>query len=137
MSRQDQRLQDIQRLIEEYQVVSELIASLQAQHATVVDLLDELTTALDGVRFLKGGGGEGLVHVGAGVFVRGSFNTSEVLTPLGANYHAFLDLDNAERILRERIEEYSRVKTSLEENIERLAERAAQIRQILERLGVR
>ncbi|MEM1926064.1 MAG: prefoldin subunit alpha [Pyrobaculum sp.] len=129
--------QDIQRILEEYQVINELVAGLQAQHATVVELLNELTTALDGVRLLKSGGTEGLVHVGAGVFVMGSFNTSEVLTPLGANYHAFLDLDNAERIIKERIEEYSRIKTSLEENIEKLAERAAQIRQVLERLGVR
>ncbi|ABP51160.1 MULTISPECIES: prefoldin subunit alpha [Pyrobaculum] len=136
MSRQDVR-QEIQRLIEEYQLVGELLTNLQAQHATVSELLEELTTALDGVRLLKGGAGERLVHIGAGLFVKGVFETKEVLTPLGAGYHAFLDLDNAERVLQERIEEYSRLKTSLEENIGKLAERAEQIRQVLERLGIR
>ncbi|MEM1597521.1 MAG: prefoldin subunit alpha [Pyrobaculum sp.] len=129
--------QDVQRLLEEYQLVSELLASLQAQHATVSELLEELTAALDGVRLLKSGEGERLIHIGAGLFIRGSFEAGEVLTPLGAGYHAFLDLENAERILRERIEEYSKLKTSLEENIGKLAERAAQIREVLERLGVR
>ncbi|MEZ0319354.1 MAG: prefoldin subunit alpha [Pyrobaculum sp.] len=129
--------QDIQQLLEEYQLVSELLASLQAQHATVTELLEELTTALDGVRLLKSGEEERLIHIGAGLFVRGTFESKEVLTPLGASYHAFLDLENAERILRERIEEYSKLKTSLEENIGKLAERAAQIRGVLERLGVR
>lgn len=129
--------QDVQRLLEEYQLIGELLSSLQAQHATVAELLEELTTALDGVRLLKGEGGEGLVHIGAGLFVKGVFEAKEVLAPLGAGYHAFLDLNNAERILQERIEEYSKLKTSLEENIEKLAERAAQIRQALERLGIR
>lgn len=129
--------QDVQRLLEEYQVINELLATLQAQHATVSELLEELTTALDGVRLLKTEGGERLVHIGAGLFVMGTFNTREVLTPLGAGYHAFLDLENAERILKERIDEYSKVKTSLEENIEKLIERAAQIRQVLERLGIK
>lgn len=129
--------QDVQRLLEEYQLVNELISSLQAQHAAVSELLEELTTALDGVVHLKGGGGEGLVHIGAGFFVKGVFETAEVLTPLGASYHAFVDLNNAERILRERIEEYSRLKTSLEENIAKLLERSAQIRQVLEQLGIR
>jgi prefoldin alpha subunit len=129
--------QDVQRLLEEYQVVGELLASLQAQHSTVVELLEELTTALDGVRLLKSGDGERLVHIGAGLFTKGVFEVREVLTPLGARYHAFLDLDNAERILNERIEEYSRLKTSLEENIEKLAARAAQLRQVLESLGIR
>ncbi|MFN3804635.1 MAG: prefoldin subunit alpha [Pyrobaculum sp.] len=125
--------QELQRLMEEYQLVGELIASLQAQHGAVSEILAELTTALDGVRLLKGGGGERLVHIGAGLFVRGAFETAEVLTPLGAGYHAFIDLDNAERVIRERIEEYSRVKTALEENLERLAGRAAQIREVIER----
>lgn len=129
--------QDVQRLLEEYQVISELLSGLQAQHATVSELLDELTTALDGVRLLKSEGPDRLVHIGAGLYVGGSFSSREVLTPLGAGYHAFVDLENAERILKERIEEYSRLKTSLEENIEKLAERAAQIRQVLERLGAR
>lgn len=129
--------QDVQRLLEEYQVINELLATLQAQHTTVSELLEELTTALDGVRLLKTEGGERLVHIGAGLFVLGTFNTREVLTPLGAGYHAFLDLENAERILKERIDEYSKVKTSLEENIEKLIERAAQIRQVLERLGIK
>lgn len=125
--------QELQKLLEEYQLASELIASLQAQHGTVSEILAELTTALDGVRLLKSGGGEGLVHIGAGLFVKGVFETAEVLTPLGAGYHAFLDLDNAERVIRERIEEYSKVKTALEENIEKLAGRAAQIREVIER----
>jgi prefoldin alpha subunit len=129
--------QDVQRLLEEYQLIGELLSSLQAQHTTVAELLDELTTALDGVRLLKGGGDGWLVHIGAGLFVSGAFDTREVLTPIGAGYHAFLDLDNAERILQERIEEYSRLKTSLEENLQKLAERAEQIRQVLERLGAR
>ncbi|ABL87638.1 prefoldin, alpha subunit [Pyrobaculum islandicum DSM 4184] len=129
--------QDVQRLLEEYQVINELLATLQAQHTTVSELLEELTTALDGVRLLKTEGGERLVHIGAGLFVLGTFNAREVLTPLGAGYHAFLDLENAERILKERIDEYSKVKTSLEENIEKLIERAAQIRQVLERLGIK
>ncbi len=129
--------QDVQRLLEEYQLIGELLSSLQAQHTTVAELLDELTTALDGVRLLKGGGDERLVHIGAGLFVSGAFDTREVLTPIGAGYHAFLDLDNAERILQEKIEEYSRLKTSLEENLQKLAERAEQIRQVLERLGAR
>jgi len=130
--------QDVQRLLEEYQLIGELLSSLQTQHTTVAELLDELTTALDGVRLLKSGGGDGrLVHIGAGLFVSGAFDTREILTPIGAGYHAFLDLDNAERILQERIEEYSRLKTSLEENLQKLAERAEQIRQVLERLGVR
>jgi len=69
--------------------------------------------------------------------VGGVFEGREVLTPLGAGYYAFLDLENAERIVKERLEEYSKVKTSLEENIEKLTERALQIRQVLERLGLR
>jgi prefoldin alpha subunit len=129
--------QDVQKLLEEYQLIGELLASLQTQYATVTELLEELTAALDGVRILKNGGEGRLVHIGAGLFVSGTFDTKEVLTPLGAGYHAFLDFDNAERILQERIEEYSKLKTSLEENIQRLAERAEQIRQILQRLGVR
>jgi len=129
--------QDVQRLLEEYQLIGELLSSLQAQHTTVAELLDELTTALDGVRLLKGGGDGRLVHIGAGLFVSGAFDTREILTPIGAGYHAFLDLDSAERILQERIEEYSRLKTSLEENLQKLAERAEQIRQVLERLGAR
>jgi len=129
--------QDIQRLLEEYQLLNELLASLQAQHAAVSELVEELSVALDGVRLLKSGGGERLVHIGAGIFVSGVFEGREVLTPLGARYYAFLDLENAERIIKERLEEYSRAKTSLEENIEKLTERALQIRQVLERLGVR
>jgi len=129
--------QDIQRLLEEYQLLNELLASLQAQHATVSELVEELNTALDGVRLLKSWGGERLVHIGAGIFISGVFESREVLTPLGAGYYAFLDLENAERIIKERLEEYSRVKTSLEENIEKLTERALQIRQVLERVGVR
>jgi len=129
--------QDIQRLLEEYQLLNELLASLQAQHATVSELVEELSTALDGVRLLKSEGGERLVHIGAGIFVGGVFERREVLTPLGAGYYAFLDLENAERIVKERLEEYSKVKTSLEENIEKLTERALQIRQVLERLGFR
>jgi len=129
--------QDVQRLLEEYQLLNELLASLQAQHATVSELVEELSTALDGVRLLKSEGGERLVHIGAGIFVGGVFEGREVLTPLGAGYYAFLDLENAERIVKERLEEYSKVKTSLEENIEKLTERALQIRQVLERLGLR
>jgi prefoldin, archaeal alpha subunit/eukaryotic subunit 5 len=129
--------QDVQRLLEEYKLIGELLSSLQAQHATVSELLDELVAALDGVRLLKSGNEERLIHIGAGLFVSGTFDGKEVLTPLGAGYHAFLDLDNAERILQERIDEYSKLKTSLEENIQKLAERAEQIRQVLERLGIR
>ncbi len=129
--------QEVQRLLEEYQLINELLASLQSQHASISEVLSELTSAVDGIQILKNKNGETLVHIGAGLFVAGVFNAVEVFTPLGAGYHAFLDLENAERIVRERIEEYSKVKTALEENIEKLLQRANQLRDVLEKLGIR
>jgi prefoldin alpha subunit len=129
--------QEIARLVEEYRLVSELLASLQAQYSVVEDTLEELAVALDGVRVLKSeGGGEKFVHIGAGIFVRGQFAVREVLVPIGARYYAFFDLETAEGVLRARIDEYTKVKAALEDNMKRLSERAAQLRQALEGSGV-
>ncbi|AEA13144.1 prefoldin subunit alpha [Thermoproteus uzoniensis 768-20] len=127
--------EDVARLIDEYQVISELIASMQAQLSIVNDSIEEIKTALDGLRSLSQDS-ERYVHIGAGVYLKASVDQTEVLTPLGASYYAFLDRQNAERILNERLEELNNVKSNLEANLSKLGERAAQIRSVLERLGV-
>ncbi|MEZ0248145.1 MAG: prefoldin subunit alpha [Thermoproteus sp.] len=127
--------EDVARLVDEYQLLSELIASLQAQLSVINDSMEELKTALEGLKSL-GQEAERYVHIGAGVYLKASVDQSEILTPLGASYYAFLDRQNAERILNERLEELNNVKNSLESNLAKLGERAAQIRDVLEQLGV-
>ncbi|MGC9170180.1 MAG: prefoldin subunit alpha [Thermoproteus sp.] len=127
--------EDVARLIDEYQVISELIASMQAQLSIVNDSIEEIKTALDGLRSLSQDS-ERYVHIGAGVYLKASVDQIEVLTPLGASYYAFLDRQNAERILNERLEELNNVKSNLEASLSKLGERAAQIRDVLEQLGV-
>lgn len=127
--------EDVARLVDEYQLLSELIAGLQAQLSVINDSMEELKTALEGLKSL-GQEAERYVHIGAGVYLKASVDQSEILTPLGASYYAFLDRQNAERILNERLEELNNVKNSLESNLAKLGERAAQIRDVLEQLGV-
>jgi len=96
-----------------------------------------LATAMGSEKVWKGGQeAERLLHIGAGLYIKVEYRSSDILTPLGAGYYAFLDVSNAERILGERTEEFSRLKTNIEENMSRLSERALQIRQVLERAGV-
>lgn len=127
--------EDVARLVDEYQLLSELIASLQAQLSLVNDSIEEIKTALDGLKSLEAEV-ERYVHIGAGVYLKASVEKAEILTPLGASYYAFLDKQNAERILNERLQELNNVKSSLESNLAKLGERAAQIRDVLERLGI-
>lgn len=127
--------EDIARLIDEYQTLSELIAGLQAQLSLVNETLEDLKLALDGLKSLSQDA-ERYVHIGAGVYLKASVDRSEVLTPLGANYYAFIDIENAQRILSDRINEMNNIKTNLEGNLAKLSERALQIRQVLEQLGV-
>ncbi len=127
--------EDVARLVDEYQLLSELIASLQAQLTLVNDSIEELKTALEGLKSLDAEA-ERYIHIGAGVYLKASVEKAEILTPLGASYYAFLDKQNAERILNERLEELNNVKSNLESNLAKLGERAAQVRDILERLGV-
>jgi prefoldin alpha subunit len=127
--------EDVARLVDEYQVVSELMASLQAQLSLVNDSIEEITTALNGLKSLAQDS-ERYVHIGAGVYLKASVERAEVLTPLGASYYAFLDMQNAERILNERLEELNNVKSSLESNLSKLGERAVQLRGVLEQLGI-
>ncbi|MBP1449791.1 MAG: prefoldin subunit alpha [Thermoproteus sp.] len=128
--------EDIARLLEEYQAILEVISNLQAQLAVINDTLDELRTALDGIRSLDQQPADRYVHVGAGFFMRATVEVAEILTPLGASYYAFLDRQNAERIINERMSELGKVKASIENNLAKLNERAFQIRDVLERLGL-
>lgn len=128
--------EDIARLLEEYQAILEVISNLQAQLAVVNDTLDELRTALDGIRSLDQQPVDRYIHVGAGFFMKAAVEVAEILTPLGASYYAFLDRQNAERIINERMTELGKVKVSIEDNLAKLSERASQIRDVLERLGL-
>ncbi|MFB6490058.1 MAG: prefoldin subunit alpha [Thermoproteus sp. AZ2] len=127
--------EDITRLVEEYQALLELISGLQAQLAVVNDSLEELNSALNGLKSMDQQT-ERYVHIGAGIFLKAAVEAAEVLTPLGADYYAFLDIQNAERIINERINELNDAKARLEENLAKLSERAAQIRDVLIQLGV-
>lgn len=127
--------EDVARLMDEYQLLSELIASLQAQLSLVNESIEEIKTALDGLKSLDADA-ERYIHIGAGVYIKASVEKAEILTPLGASYYAFLDKQNAERILNERLQELNNVKSNLESNLAKLGERAAQIRDVLERLGI-
>lgn len=127
--------EDITRLVEEYQALLELISGLQAQLAVVNDSLEELNDALNGLKSMDQQT-ERYIHIGAGIFLKASVEAAEVLTPLGASYYAFLDRQNAERIINERMNELNDVKARLEENLAKLSERAAQIRDVLVQLGV-
>ena len=133
----EQNEQKAQEMYMEYQMLDQHIKKMQSQIETITSQLMEATStrhSLDELEKMKTGK-EIFVPISSGIFVKGTINnTKDLLVNVGAGAVVQKDLPSAKILIQAQIDEMKKVHEKMANEIEKMAKRAAEIEQELQKL---
>ena len=119
-----------QEIYMEYKAIEEHIKQLQKQLEVLTNHLVEMHSTnsswedLDKIKKGK----EIFVPISSGIFAKGTIsNTSELLVNVGANVVVTKDIASAKKLIQHQIEEMKKVHKKMVEELENMAQNAAQL----------
>ncbi len=127
MTEKDRKAQEIYM---EYKAIDEHIKQLQKQLEALTSHLIEMNSthgSLEDLEKIKKGK-EIFVPISSGIFAKGTINdTSELLVNVGANVVVTKDIASAKKLIQHQIEEMKKVHKRMVEELENMAQNAAQL----------
>ena len=133
----EQNEQKAQEMYMEYQMLDQHIKKMQSQIETITNQLMEATStrhSLDELEKMKIGK-EIFVPISSGIFVKGTINnTKDLLVNVGAGTVVQKDLSSAKILIQTQLDEMKKVHEKMASEIEKMAKRAAEIEQELQKI---
>ena len=134
MTEKEQKTQEIYM---EYKAIDEHIKQLQKQLEALTNHLVEIhstDSSLEDLDKIKKGK-EIFVPISSGIFAKGTINdTSELLVNVGANVVVTKDIASAKKLIQHQIEEMKKVHKRMLEELQNMAQKAAELEMQLQSL---
>lgn len=125
--------EDIERLLNELQVIESLMENFEKNMALVLDVIKDLDAAKSLVGLLRSSPNvETLADIGGGIYAKVGVDLSvKPLVAVGAGYLVEMDVDSLLGYIDERLKELNVARENLERNLSALSSRANEIRRFL------
>ena len=134
MTEKEQKTQEIYM---EYKAIDEHIKQLQKQLEALTNHLVEIhstNSSLEDLDKIKKGK-EIFVPISSGIFAKGTINdTSELLVNVGANVVVTKDIASAKKLIQHQIDEMKKVHKRMLEELQNMAQKAAELEMQLQSL---
>ncbi len=133
----EQNEKQAQEIYMEYQMLDQHIKKMQAQLEAITNQLMEATStnnAIDELDSIKSGR-EIFVPISSGIFVKAEIkSTSDLLVNVGAGAVVQKDRASAKKLVQDQIEEMKKIHTRMVNELEKMAARAGEIEQALQKI---
>ena len=126
-----------QEMYAEYQMLDQHIKKMQAQLEAITNQLMEAAStnsAIDDLDRIKSGK-EIFVPISSGIFVKATIkDTSDLLVNVGAGAVVQKDRASAKKLIQNQIEEMKKIHERMVNELEKMAGRAGEIEQVLQKI---